>query len=136
MPHGFGQNISQKQIVFLRTSAALPLLNPKKIFDISVFSTRDLAASLVEIADVCGKRRSQLRRSLAISIKVKAVNFFMHDPGRHWVDVETYDIAAKAVGLNEWCATAHERVRYLLTWKTVRLIVRLRHAPVAEFRQR
>jgi hypothetical protein len=47
---------------------------------------------------------------MGIDIDIKILDFLLHDPIGHRIDIEPDDVAAKAIGLQQGRSTPHEGI--------------------------
>lgn len=110
VPRVVREEVTRKQVNRHLASGAVDHLNPEEILDRDVVITVMRAVRAIGSADLAVEGSEELVGRRAVGHEVQVLDLFADDPGRHGIDVESQDITADAVGLDQRRAPAHERV--------------------------
>ena len=133
MPAILGEQVARKQVERRAARFAVEDLDPEEGFDGYVLVPVQRTASPIVAVDLGAKCDDEAVGGSPELRNVEVIDLFADDPGGHGIDVEAIDVAAHAVGLDQRCTAAHERVGNPQSGEVVRAEERVRQRLLAEF---
>lgn len=118
------KKITREKINGFTAALTVSRLHPQEVLYVGVFTSADYAFCPVKVADFLFKFGAQQISRLVIGCKVEVLDFLLHYPIGHRVDVETYHVATKTVRFQKRRASAHEGVGDPASSKVVGIIKR------------
>lgn len=123
MPFVFGNQIARKEVELPGTLRTREDFDPQKVFDRKVLGAIVRTARGVvslKLIPKCAEKRGGGRQ---VAVHIQRFDLFFDNPGHHRVDIDSQDVTAKAIGLNQRSAAAHEGIGHSASAKAVGLVV-------------